>query len=313
VSTLRDTAAAAIRLQKALAQINAVEEFPLVGGGGAGDNLSASMTFANNKEDDSIIQPSVSTDRLSVEEMQRSLSREGSPNTTACGGGPDVSFATAAEEVGLTFMNQAAERSISFAPTTQQVIFQEVVAAVSEDCASARFTVVEGRTKEQDGTAGMARRILLNGQNLDDRDVNSQQRKTSEQEEQRSLLGNDSVVSDYVWDESSICVNLDVSGVSNGYQENEDDGDGGSLARQEGEHSWWGAAGNGFHQENPAADMKASTCAANKSNTSTACLAQDSIWEESIVEATAEAYSVAVPLEHLELVHTWTPANILNR
>ncbi len=65
------------------------------------------------------LRPSTSADRLSVEDMQRSLSREGSPNNTAACGPEEEG-----EGSMLTFMNPAvsvAERSISFAPTTTQV------------------------------------------------------------------------------------------------------------------------------------------------------------------------------------------------
>jgi len=132
VSTLKDTLATASRLQKALAIIETVEELPSLIPP-VQENLSAvvarddtnnannkdehQLTFANPEEpEDSILKPSTSADRLSVEDMQRSLSREGSPNNTACNPEEDGSM--------LTFANQSvatAERSISFAPTTKQV------------------------------------------------------------------------------------------------------------------------------------------------------------------------------------------------
>ncbi len=130
VSTLKDTVSTASRLQKALAIVESVDELPsLIRPDDEGKNNKVSpatngdghqLTFGNSMADpeDSILKPSTSADRLSVEDMQRSLSREGSPNNTTAACGP--------EEEGsmLTFMNPAvsvAERSISFAPTTTQV------------------------------------------------------------------------------------------------------------------------------------------------------------------------------------------------
>jgi hypothetical protein len=136
VSTLKDTVSTASRLQKALAIVESVDELPsLIHPDDKGKNHSNNvppaamngdghqLTFGNSMVDpeDSILRPSTSADRLSVEDMQRSLSREGSPNNTTAACGPE-------EEEGegsmLTFMNPAvsvAERSISFAPTTTQV------------------------------------------------------------------------------------------------------------------------------------------------------------------------------------------------
>ncbi len=136
VSTLKDTVSTASRLQKALAIVEGVDELPsLIHPDDKGKNHSNNvppaatngdghqLTFGNSLVDpeDSILRPSTSADRLSVEDMQRSLSREGSPNNTTAACGPE-------EEEGegsmLTFMNPAvavAERSISFAPTTTQV------------------------------------------------------------------------------------------------------------------------------------------------------------------------------------------------
>jgi hypothetical protein len=135
VSTLKDTVSTASRLQKALAIVESVDDLPSLihpndeeinsnevppaAKNGDGHQL----TFGNSMADpeDSILRPSTSADRLSVEDMQRSLSREGSPNNTTAACGPEEGEG---EGSMLTFMNPAvsvAERSISFAPTTTQV------------------------------------------------------------------------------------------------------------------------------------------------------------------------------------------------
>ncbi len=135
VSTLKDTVSTASRLQKALAIVESVDELPsLIHPDDKGKNHknaspaathgdSHQLTFGNSMADpeDSILRPSTSADRLSVEDMQRSLSREGSPNNTTAACGPE---GEEGEGSMLTFMNPAvsvAERSISFAPTTTQV------------------------------------------------------------------------------------------------------------------------------------------------------------------------------------------------
>jgi hypothetical protein len=135
VSTLKDTVSTASRLQKALAIVESVDELPsLIHPDDEGKNSNNvppaatngdghQLTFGNSMADpeDSILRPSTSADRLSVEDMQRSLSREGSPNNTTAACGPE---GEEGEGSMLTFMNPAvsvAERSISFAPTTTQV------------------------------------------------------------------------------------------------------------------------------------------------------------------------------------------------
>jgi hypothetical protein len=70
---------------KALPQPPSRDTVPLTAGHRVGENTIPSVVpvgVDENAADESIIQPSTSADRLSVEDMQRSLSREGSPNIT---------------------------------------------------------------------------------------------------------------------------------------------------------------------------------------------------------------------------------------
>lgn len=167
VSTMRDTVAAASCLQKALAVVN---ELPSMVDAGSGDmvidsrpaaacvddnrqqpvTMTAGDSGTSNMMEESLLQPSTSADRLSVEDIQRSLSREGSPNMSVWEENAEATFGHPIA---------AAERSISFAPTTKQIIFEEVVATPAAGDRS-RYTVVEGRTKVQDGTARLAKKIL---------------------------------------------------------------------------------------------------------------------------------------------------------
>ena len=311
VSTMRDTAANASRLQKALAIANVVDELPSIVGSGSSDMVARigggtmvgrAASGDNNNVDDSIIQPSTSADRLSVEDMQRSLSREGSPNTTDCWG-PEKEPEQGEEKAALTFATPVAERSISFAPTTTQIIFEEVaatpkVAPLGGDRFVSQFTVVEGLTKVKDGTAGMAKKLLSLQRKEADKEGNSDVAGQQRERMADSILptanrcGSDdrkqASLNDPDWNET-VCVNLEMTSEV-GLDLANDNLSGCQLEEE---------------KDDPYSDLNAS-----KFRPGNVTIPADSCWDESMVKETGGGVDGLAVGWQLYLVDTITPADI---